>query len=398
MQRILFVDDEPKLLSGLRRMLHAMRGQWHMDFAGSGAEALTRLLEQPFDIVVTDMRMPFMDGSELLRLIRERFPSTIRMVLSGQCDRHAVLKAVGPAHQFLTKPCNSETLKESLNRASQLRDRLGAAWPREVVSCVEAVPSLPDSLADLSTELAEPDSGNDQIGRIIGNDPGMAVRVLQLVNSGFYGSPQRTSDPPGAASLLGAERLRELIDSSEAFVATTPGQPHWIGVADVVEHSRAVSEAAESIAASESDDPHLIAEARWGGLLHDVGALVLLQQVPERYAAVLMTRTGSQCICDREQAEFDADHAAMGAYLLALWGLPDSVVRITALHHAPAESDDCNFTALTAVHAADCLTGDPEDHRKCTLDFEYIERIGKSDRIAAWTELCRTLQPEGILA
>lgn len=127
MQRILFVDDEPRLLSGLRRMLHAMRGQWRMEFAGSGVEALTRLVEQPFDIVVTDMRMPIMDGSELLRLIRERFPSIIRMVLSGQCDREAVLKTVGPAHQFLTKPCNSEMLKESLNRASRLRDRLGAA-------------------------------------------------------------------------------------------------------------------------------------------------------------------------------------------------------------------------------------------------------------------------------
>lgn len=266
------------------------------------------------------------------------------------------------------------------------------------MSRVEAVPSLPDSLAALNTGLAVPDGSIGQAGRIIGKDPGMAVRVLQLVNSGFYGSPQRTSDPHGAARLLGAERLRELIDSSDAFVAPTPGQPHSTGVADVVEHSRAVSEAAGRIAASESDDLQLIAEARWGGLLHDVGALVLLQQVPERYVAVLMTRTRSQCICGREQVEFDADHAAMGAYLLALWGLPDPIVEAAALHHAPGGSDDRTFTALTAVHAADCLTGDPEDHRQCRLDHEYLARIGKSDRIAAWTELCHTQKLENTLA
>jgi len=399
MQRILFVDDEAKLLGGLRRMLHGMRDEWQMEFVENGPDALQRLAQQPFDVVVSDMRMPGMDGSELLWQVRERCPGTVRIVLSGQCDRREVLKAVGPAHQFLTKPCDSSALKELLARACRLRDRMTAPGPKELVSRVDAIAVTSESLEALTGELAASAPRLERMADIIAAEPGMAVRILQLVNSGFYGSPQSTVDPRQAARLLGQERLRELTESSQAFVA-----PPMTGVLaeraiEIVEHSRAVAAVARRIAEVESEDPAIIANAAWGGLLHDVGVLVFMQQARDPYADLWATFTGDiPCIIEQENRMFDADHAAVGAYLLALWGLPDSVVTITALHHAPSDSDDRQFTALTAVHAADVLTrtvSPDSPGRQCLLDHGYLDRIGKAERVSAWTALCQEVLPEG---
>ncbi|MDZ7616471.1 MAG: HDOD domain-containing protein, partial [Patescibacteria group bacterium] len=353
LERILFVDDEAKLLGGLRRMLHGLRREWFMEFAESGTAALDQLDHQPFDVIVTDMRMPGMDGSELLRRVAEQFPGLVRIVLSGQCDRLEVLKAVGPAHQFLTKPCDSETLKAALGRACRLRDRMTAPGPKELVSRVESVPCLPESLAALENACTTAAGADERIGPIIASEPGIAARVLQLVNSGFFGSPRKTVDPTHAAKLLGQERLRELVESSSAFSSPPLVEPLRGFAADTIEHSRAVAAAAGRIAELESDDAQLIANARWGGLLHDVGLLAFIQQSPDRLAD-LWGESAAQAasVVERERQVFDADHAAVGAYLLALWGLPDSLVEITALHHTPCESTDREFSALTAVHAA----------------------------------------------
>ena len=123
-RRVLFVDDEPNVLSGLRRMLHPMRRQWDMHFAQGGAEALEALAAAPFDIVVADMRMPGIDGAALLAEVSRTHPRIMRIVLSGQANREAVLRGVGAAHQYLSKPCDAEEIRRRLERLFALRDLL----------------------------------------------------------------------------------------------------------------------------------------------------------------------------------------------------------------------------------------------------------------------------------
>jgi YesN/AraC family two-component response regulator len=93
-KRILFVDDEPRVLQGIQRGLRGMRAEWETEFANSGAEALETMAQAPFDVVITDMRMPGMDGAQLLDLVKARFPRTVRIILSGQSDRETIF-AIG---------------------------------------------------------------------------------------------------------------------------------------------------------------------------------------------------------------------------------------------------------------------------------------------------------------
>lgn len=123
-RRILFVDDEPMVLSGLQRMLRPMREQWDMEFANSGAEALAVLDKAPFDAIVSDMRMPVMNGAQLLAEVAQRHSQTVRFILSGQADQDLILQCVGTAHQFLSKPCEPETLKTAVSRTFAVDDLL----------------------------------------------------------------------------------------------------------------------------------------------------------------------------------------------------------------------------------------------------------------------------------
>ncbi len=120
MKRILFVDDDLKLLAALRAVFRRERNRWETVFVGSGEEALAELARGHFDLVVSDHRMPNMDGLELLQRIRERSPSTIRMMLSGTSDR-PLEEIERVAERVISKPCATAVLRETLERMLESR-------------------------------------------------------------------------------------------------------------------------------------------------------------------------------------------------------------------------------------------------------------------------------------
>ena len=113
MKRILFVDDDAALLAGLQNVLHRDRKRWDMVFANSGEAALEELRKGPFDVVISDMRMPQIDGAQLFRILRERSPYTARIMLSGSdCE-----SAMADIDELLAKPCSASHLRAAIERA-----------------------------------------------------------------------------------------------------------------------------------------------------------------------------------------------------------------------------------------------------------------------------------------
>jgi HD-like signal output (HDOD) protein len=391
-KQILFVDDEPKVLQGVGRMLRSLRREWDMRFAESGADALAQLEGAPCDVVVTDMRMPGMDGAQLLNEIARLYPSTVRIILSGQCDRETVLTCVGPAHQFLTKPCDSDSLKRTVARACQLRDQLADGWQQQQISQVQSIPSPAPTHAELLAELRSSRPSMQRLVEIVGRDVAMTAKTLQLVSSGFFGTPQRVFEVSQGVGLLGVDLLKPLALSTNAFVPFQGRDGEAAALEGVLEHSRLVAVMARAIAQSETEDPQLIGDAYLAGLLHDVGILALVRPGPEAEDG------GSLADADRLCAS--RKHAEAGAYLMALWGLADPIVKAIAFRCCPSGSQDESFSPLAAVHAASALLNDNTARPPVAagpIDLDYLRRVGCADRVDSWRGTCEATITQGVV-
>jgi HD-like signal output (HDOD) protein/CheY-like chemotaxis protein len=387
-KRLLFVDDETMVLGGLRRALHGMRAEWEMHFVESAEAALRILDEMAFDVVVSDMRMPKMDGAQLLEQVKLRHPDVIRMVLSGQSSRAAVLRSLAPAHQFLSKPCDPQELINRLAQALAMRDLLANEALKTIVSRLRSVPSLPIIYDELMTLLRKEDPPISQIARIIAKDVGMAAKILQLANSAFIGARGRVSGLLQAVSMIGTETVRTLVLSVHVFSHFDNNSEVAPFLPALWQHSVSSAALAQKIATAECASKSVIDESFTAGLLHDIGKVVLLAEMPHQYRPILEKNSGE--VSAFEIQLLGCTHAQIGAYLVSIWGLPVPLVRAVAFHHCPSEAGETQFSSLTAVHAADAIASaaDPSPlNHDGELDLKYLDQIGLSQRTDVWRTL-----------
>lgn len=385
LKKLLFVDDEAMILDGLRRAMREMRGQWEMHFVDSAAAALQALEEDNYDAIVTDMRMPGMDGAQLLEIVKERHPDVMRMVLSGQASRAAVLRSIAPAHQFLSKPCNPQELVQRLGQAFAMRDLLANQALTTIVSRLRSIPSLPTIYGELTAALRLEDPSLIQIERIIAKDVAMAAKILQLANSAFIGSSGAVSSLLQAVSLIGTETVRTLVLSVHVFSQFDGNSKVAEYLPALWNHSVEAAALAQRIALSESRPKAMVEESFTAGLLHDIGKVVLLAEMPREYLPILAS--GSEDVVARELAELGCTHAQVGAYLMSIWGLPVPLVRAVVYHDRPGSAMETEFSALTAAHAADAITSaaDPSPlSHDVELDLKYLEALGLRDKESVW--------------
>lgn len=392
--RILFVDDEEKVLDGLRRMLRPLRHEWTCEFARSGNEALARMATLSFDVVVSDMRMPGMDGAELLARVRETHPGTVRIVLSGHSDMESILRSVGPSHQYLTKPCDAETLKRTIASACALRDLFDDNQLQHLVGQLDTLPSMPALYRSLVMALQSPETSLRDVGRIVATDLGMTAQVLRLVNSSYFGLCNKIASPERAVSFLGLSTVTSLALCAGVFQDADALALDRVGLASLWSHSVATAMSAKRIAHLETKDARTAEDSFAAGMLHDAGMLVLATNMPDRYGSILRTaRTEHRPLWQVEEAELGCSHAAVGAYLLGLWGIPNAIVEAVAYHHGPSLCPNRSFAPLTAVHAADVFDEETRFAETTSpppvmLDLSYLEDLGCRDRLETWRAEC----------
>ena len=390
-KRLLFVDDDPSVLDGLRRALHRMRQTWEMNFVENASAALQALEKEHYDAVVSDMRMPLMDGAQLLERIKERYPDVVRMILSGQSSRDAIYRSIAPAHQFLSKPCDPQELMARLSQAFAMRDLLANQSLKTTISRLRAIPSLPTLYDEVTAVLRQESPSLDKIAQIISKDVGMAAKILQLSNSAFVGSSGRVSSLVHALSLIGTETVRTLVLSVHVFSQFEGKSQIRESLTALWEHSLAVASLSQRIVAGEGCAKAMVEESFTAGLLHDIGKVVLLAEMPREYHEIFEVQPGASKTLELER--LGCTHAEVGAYLISIWGLPFSLVHAVAFHHHPSESTENKFSCLTAVHAAEaivCATAAPPMNEDVEIDMNYLERMGLREKEPIWRGL---LQP-----
>jgi HD-like signal output (HDOD) protein len=357
LRRILFVDDDESVLTGLRNALRPQRREWEMVFAVGPEAALAEVASGVFDVVVSDMRMPKMDGATLLTKIKQLQPQAVRMILTGQTEQEAVLKSVFIAHMFLSKPCEPSVLKRVVERACSLNEVLNNEDLKAAVGKVEMLPAAPKTYVALNQALLRPNCSAADVARVIERDVGLCAKILQLVNSAFFGLPRKISSLGEAVSYMGTATIKNLTMALEAFSSSatsnglTPAK-----IASLQRHSLLAGQIARRI---EIPDKSRAEEAFLAGVLHEVGQLV---QVDERAMA-------DRCIT--------VDRPILGAYLLGLWGLPHPITEAVAYHREPRMLPHDAPELVEAVHIAHSLAAEADGESIVPeLDLDYLNKLG----------------------
>ncbi len=395
-KRVIFVDDDVISLKSLRRMLTKMPKSWEFEFADSGEKALDILSQDHFDVIVADMRMPKMDGAQLLTQVQKKYPGIVRIILSGHSNREMIISSIGPCHQFLAKPCQSDVLINTIKRACALRELLGDERLQSSLAKLEGIPSVPHIYVELNTEINSPSGSLKKISQIIAKDMGMSAKILQLVNSAFFGLPRHVSNVEQAVSLLGMEVINALVLSSKVFsLFETPKLPNF-SIDALSKHNFVVGNFAKAISQEEKCEKKVSEQAFLAGLMHDIGKLIFCTIYGKRYGDAITSAEQEKVeITVAENDYFKSSHAGIGAYLLGLWGLPDPVVEAIAFHHNPGEFPAEEFGPLAAVHAADViyheLHPNATNMKKLKFDEMFFKKLDVMDKADTWRALCQDI-------
>lgn len=387
-RRLLFVDDEP-LIREMYASLAVLLGKGHeIHTARCGQDALRLLTEKPFDVIVSDLAMPEMDGLEFLHEVVRGYPESARIVVSGFADRLKITECLTVGHRFFHKPINIATLANLLRRICQYSHLVSNERVRRMVCGTAALPSPPGTYLRLTEALASPFSDIDQIASIVERDAGISTKLLHIVNSAEFAPSRPIVTPAEAVQVAGVEVIRALVLAVEAFGFYRNNQFIQNAFADLWSHSFSTAIAARKIALLESLPVETAEQSFLAGLLHDIGKLVLAANAePEYKVALDLANKAAVPLDHAEMGIFATTHAHVGAYLLALWGLPDPVITAIELHHSLDLDRIKGFDCAVAVHVAQNLQ--TNGTRKKFLNTALLEQLGLVDRIPLWEEALR---------
>lgn len=401
-RHLLFVDDEPMVLKGLQRSLRSMRHEWEILYAEGGEAALAMLASHPVDVVISDMRMPGMDGAQLLEAVKVRFPQVVRIILSGQLDRDMTLQSVKVAHQLLAKPCDVEVLRGALQKTVALNQLLTDEAIRRVVARIDTLPSMPASCVAIMEELQSEEASIRKVADLIASDLGMTAKMLQMVNSAFFGLYRQVTDVQDAVMLLGLDAIKALVLSVNVFAAFDTRRIPFFDLDGLWQHSLTVGGCAQKIMTTVARDREQAAAAFLAGMLHDIGKLILAVNFSDAYRALLkgVPESPAERLA-KEREMIGTTHAEIGAYLMGLWGMEPPILMAIAFHHSPLASRETAVGPLTAVHLANgfdhCVRQPRESGNGAAddVDAAYIAALGATGKVERWRQICVDLEEDG---
>jgi len=383
--RVMFVDDEPNVLAGLRRLLHSMSDSWEMQFVSSGAEALEILAHEHVDAIVSDMRMPGMNGAEFLARVQDLYPATARLVLSGQGDPDTVLDVVRSAQQFLAKPCDVRTLTTAVGRALAMQASLSDPGLRDLIGGVTALPTLPAVYDRLVSAVSSENVDLNEIGAIVAEDVATSVELLKLVNSAFFGLPREVYSVAEAVRMLGLDNVQALVLASSLFRVNEALS--WVlDVDELRAQSLRRAAIARAVSRCEGWTGRAQEVAVLSCMLRDVGRLVLTEGRPEaagqlhHVLAAEDRPPSAERLAQLEISAYGCSVPQASAYLLGLWGFTPAIVHTIAAQPL-TEAHDGVTKFEWIVSFANTRAADPNEPASSHLN-DYMT----SDRLRAWNE------------
>jgi HD-like signal output (HDOD) protein len=392
-KRILFIDDEPALLDALERVFRPMQSEFEVQVESSPRAALERLGRESFDVVVADMRMPALDGVSMMNQVMQRAPDSVRLVVSSESEAQPAPRSSVPiSHQYLTKGVDADSLKDTVSRISRMRDRMHDENMRALIGEIDGLPAVPAICQELNRTLAKADFSMRHVASVVEKDPAVCAKILQLVNSSFFGVGRKITHLHDAVAYLGASMLKNLVTSVTLWRTLEGVRPAAIGQLQRVHgNCQRVGALARLMMGK---DRARSEEAFISGLLHEIGMTLLIAYLPERYDRISaeMMKTGLS-FYEVERSLYTVDHAEIGAYLLEAWGLPFQILEAVAFHHSAPNLGHTRLEPADAVYIAQAMLDAQargQDLDEC-VDISYLAQLGVEASLSEWADLLKGL-------
>lgn len=372
--RILFVDDEHNVLQSVKRWAIFGGSDWEIRFAEGGRQALADLSSNPADLVISDMRMPEMNGAELLTQVRSRYPDTGRIILSGHSDKEHMAKAFSVTHSYFGKPIDMSSLKIRIEKICKYRRIINNMSLRSAVSGLSRMPVTQRGFEAFGAALGSPDRGKNMetLAQVLEHDIFFSAKIQHLSHFLFSNDREEILPIRKILSDLGGEVLHSFVSEGGLLLPYPPGSGIARYIDKISRHCNDVANIARDIVSAATGDAVLAECAYQAGRLHNVGSSVFLD--------CLAIDSSSNTLADCEQ---DSEHSKISAYLLGLWGFSNVIIEGVEFHHEPrlASRGDCAAVAA-AVHIADTLV-----HKGARgLDWDLLEELGWVKGIRVWRD------------
>ena len=352
-RNILVVDDEKAILNAFQR---SMRGKNFGIFtAGDGQAALEILAHESIDIILSDMRMPNMNGHQLLKKVKKMYPTTTRLILSGYAEETEITKAIldGSSKMYLLKPWDSQILTRTICKLLEVRELLQNQNLLTVINKMDGLHSLP-RIFNKVMKLIDQEGNMQRIAEVIEEDPVIAAKVLQVANSSFYGI--KTGSVGQAIAYLGLTAIKSIVLAT-SFYDLLEERAGMFGKDLLWNHARMMNRLVNRLY-YKLMGRHISPTAATVGLLHDIGRVALLQQFPAEYIQMeAMLKERMDLLPDElERAIIGISHQEVGGYLLDWWGLPHQIVESAMFHHDPFNDNVGDRELVAVVHIANYYT------------------------------------------
>ena len=345
MKKILFVDDEKQILRALKRLF--VSSDYEVHFADGGERALELVKEQDFDLLVTDIRMPEMDGIELLRQVKDASPLTLRVALSGYTDNKKIYSALEDnlAKLYLFKPWDNKELTSLIDRLFELEDILKDKKLLNLINNLDELPTVPDLYAELC-RMVEENADIETIAKKLEEDQSIASKLLRVANSAFYGA--KTGSIAQAIMYVGLINVKNIVLSNGIFTSLGLDRDLQRSLWEHVNLTNRLMNAIYQKCLFKKV-PNLFASA---GLLHDIGRVIIYQFFMDEFKDVLeeVKSSPERSINEIETEIIGVDHQKIGGYLLNWWEIPVPIIESALFHHDPLNDAVMNKELVSVVH------------------------------------------------
>lgn len=348
MHSILFVDDEKAILKSLQRLF--MDYNFKLYFAQDGLEALKIMYENDIEMVVSDMRMPKMNGHKLLKEIQMLYPHTIRIILSESSDEKEIYKAVldGSAKIYLLKPWEPPHLLDVISHLFEFKDMLASKNILDFIHKIDQLPAVTDIYNRLCV-LVEKEASTAEIAAVIEEDPTISAKILQLINSAYYN--KKIGSVKQAVIYFGLNVVKNMVLSTSIFSYVAANSTPYFN--NLFSQQAILTNKLLEITYKIVSNKKLPENYMTAGLLHDIGLIIMQQHISDKYINVFKECSPERAFYEAESEMFTVTHQEVGGYLLEWWGIPYPIVECCLYHHNPLASSTINRKLVCAAHLAD---------------------------------------------